>query len=224
MITTIKLDNITLRLQAMLKERFQDEASGHDIYHLFRVDLLARRIQAAEGGNNLVICVAALVHDLHRILGTGNKTYCSPKNSLPEVEKLIEPLGLDQEIITKVLHCVEYHEEYNFSEDGKHAIDLETLILQDADNLDAMGAIGIGRSFAFMGAHGKPLWLPDVPVDRPFYDESEMDISTIHHFYHKLLKLKDNMNTATGKQLAIERNAYMERFLEEFLAEWEGKR
>ena len=103
-------------------------------------------------------------------------------------------------------------------------IDIETLILQDADNLDAIGAIGIGRTFSFGGAYKITMWIPDKPFDRQNFDESEKDPSIIHHFYSKLLKLKANMNTETAKKMADERHKFMKLFLQEFFDEWNGKK
>ena len=120
-----------------------------------------------------------------------------------------------------MLHCVEFHEEYSFSEGGVTVDDIETLILQDADNLDAIGAIGIGRTFAYAGAYGSPMYVPDIPLGRESYDESDLsDPSAIHHFYSKLLKLKDNMHTKTAREIAAGRHRFMEQFVELFLAEW----
>ncbi|MEI7961722.1 MAG: metal-dependent phosphohydrolase, partial [archaeon] len=128
-----------------------------------------------------------------------------------------------QELIPKVLHCVEFHEEYGFTKEGKTASDLETLILQDADNLDAIGAIGVARTFSFGAAHKVPFWVPEKPFDRTNFDESEKDPSTIHNFYSKLLKLKDNFSTTTAKAMALKRHKFMEAFLKQFFAEWAGK-
>ncbi|MFW5853403.1 MAG: HD domain-containing protein [Patescibacteria group bacterium] len=87
-----------------------------------------------------------------------------------------------------------------------------------------MGAIGIGRTFLFGGANQTTMWLPDKPFTRETFDEAEKDPSIIHHFYSKLLKLKDNMNTATGKKMAAARHKFMESFLQEFFKEWQGKK
>jgi uncharacterized protein len=98
------------------------------------------------------------------------------------------------------------------------------MILQDADNIDAIGAIGIARTFAYGGAHNSLMYAPEVPIETTNYEESENDASTIHHFYRKLLNLKDNMNTSTAKKMAEDRNRFMELFLNEFFDEWYGKK
>ena len=150
--------------------------------------------------------------------------YVSPKESLPRIRGLLNTLSLSNQQKEKILHCVEFHEEYDFSLKGKTVNDLETLIVQDADNLDAMGAIGIGRTFSYGGAHKIPMWLPEIPFDREFYTEEKNDVSTIHHFYSKIFKLKNNMNTVTAKKIAKSRHKFTETFLKEFLAEWRGKK
>jgi uncharacterized protein len=96
--------------------------------------------------------------------------------------------------------------------------------VQDADNLDAIGAIGVGRTFTFGGAHGVPMWRPEVPFITDAFNESVKDPSTLHHFKTKLLKLKGNMNTKTAKAMAKKRHEFIESFLDEFIAEWKGQR
>jgi len=204
-------------------EIFKTDSSGHDIHHLKRTKNLALHIQKTEGGNREIIAIAAMVHDIHRILSKKGE-YCAPKQSLPTVQKVLEKVDLDFDKIKKVLHCVEFHEEYGFTPKGKTVEDIETLILQDADNLDAIGAIGIGRCFSFCGANGIPMWVPEIPFEKKDFDESIYDPSALHHFHSKLLKLKDNMNTETGKQMALERHEFIERFIKEFISEWKGEK
>lgn len=203
--------------------RFQKDASGHDLEHLKRVQRVALHIQSIEGGNRRVIGVAALVHDVHRIIEYETGTFCTPVDSLPVVRQLLDPIALTEPEKQHVLHCVEYHEEYGFSEAGKTANDIETLILQDADNLDAMGAIGIARTFQFGGAYAVPLWIPELPFDRKYYDESSRDPSVIHHLHSKLLRLKDNMHTPAARAMAEQRHGFMVDFITRFMAEWRGE-
>lgn len=217
------MDKIIQKLEQEIKELFHKESSGHDIYHLKRTLNNALTIQEKEGGDRLIIAIAAFLHDIHRIIQKETEKFCSPKDSLPKVEEILDKVDLTEEQKNKILHCIEFHEEYNFSKEGKTVNDIETLVLQDADNLDAIGAIGIGRTFSFGGSHNLNMWIPEDPFDRNEYDESENDVSTIHHFYSKLLRLKENMNTATGKEMANKRHKFMEIFLEEFFDEWNGK-
>lgn len=212
------------QLEEEVKGLFLGESSGHDIYHLRRTLNNALSIQKKEGGDKLIIAVSAFLHDIHRIIQKNTGKFCSPKDSLPRVKEILNKTELSEVQKERILHCIEYHEEYDFSETGKTANDIETLILQDADNLDAIGAIGIGRTFSFSGAHKVAMWIPEKPFNRETFDESEKDPSTIHHFYSKLLKLKTNMNTETAKIMAGERHKFMELFLQEFFDEWNGKK
>lgn len=212
------------KLDKKIKGMFSSESSGHDIFHLHRVLDLALHLQEKEGGEKLIIGVSALLHDIHRLMEKESGVFCPPTDSLPAVQKLLEEVDFPADYISKVLHSIEHHEEYGFSKEGKTVNDLETLILQDADNLDAIGAIGVGRTFAFGGAHGVPMWIPEKPFDREVYDESEKDPSIIHHFYSKLFKLEGNMNTATARNMAKERTDFMRKFVEQFINEWKGER
>jgi len=218
------MEEIIQQLEKEVKELFHTESSGHDIYHLKRVLNNALTIQEKEGGNRLIIAVSAFLHDIHRIIQKESGKFCSPRDSLPKVKKILDKTSLAEEQKWKVLHCIEFHEEYDFSDNGKTVNDIETLILQDADNLDAIWAIGIGRTFSFGGANGLNMWIPEKSFDRSTFDESEKDPSTIHHFYSKLLKLKENMNTKTAKKMVVERHKFMELFLQEFFDEWNGKK
>lgn len=218
------IDQIIEKLEKEITTLFDSESSGHDIHHLKRVLNLALHIQEKEGGDRFVVAVAAFLHDIHRIIQKETGRYCSPKDSLPKVDEIIRKNEITGERAAKILHCIELHEEYDFSENGKTAKDIEALIVQDADNLDAIGAIGIARAFSYGGANGVPIWVPAIPFGREIYDESQNDPSEIHHFYSKLLKLKDNMNTETGKKFADERHKFLENYLEEFFNEWEGKK
>lgn len=210
-------------LEPKVRDIFKFESSGHDIDHLQRVSKLALHIQEKEGGDRLTIGVSAYLHDIHRLTEKETGKFFAPKDSLSEIKKLLEDVNFPENKIEMVLHCIEFHEEYGFSETGKTVSDLETLVLQDADNLDAIGAIGIGRTFAFGGANKIPMWIPEKPFDRDTYDESERDPSTLHHFSSKLLKLGENMNTVTAKQMASERHKFMEEFINRFIREWSGE-
>ena len=220
----MNIEEIIHQLEEEIKVLFYEESSGHDIHHLKRVLNNALTIQEKEGGDKLVIAISAFLHDVHRIIQKESGKFCSPKDSLPKIREILNKTKLSEEQKEEVLHCIEYHEEYNFSKNGKTVNNIETLVLQDADNLDAIGAIGIGRTFSFGGANKVTMWIPGKPFDRHNFDESEKDLSTIHHFYSKLLKLKANMNTETAKKMAHKRHEFMELFLQEFFDEWNGKK
>lgn len=212
------------QLEKEVKDYFAGDSSGHDINHLERTKNLALKIQEKEGGNRLVVAVAAYLHDVHRIIQNKSGKYCTPRESLPEVERLMAKVELDNLDRILILNCIAVHEEYNFSSDEKSDESLEAMIVQDADNLDAMGAVGVARAFMYGGAHNMPMWVPDISVVDGAYDESKNDISVIHHFSHKLLKLKNNMNTGIGREMAICRYRFMLEFLAEFKSEWKGNK
>ncbi len=218
------LENYIELLEREVSARFSSENTGHDIYHLKRVYNLALHIQQKEGGDRLVIGVAAFLHDIHRIIEKETGKFCPPKDSLPTVSGLLEKINFPKEKVENILHCIEFHDEYGFTKEGRTVSDLETLILQDADNLDAIGAIGIGRTFSYSGAHGLPMWIPELPFQKNFEGEHKNDPSTLHHVYSKLLQLKGNMQTNTAKEMAEERHVFMQSYLNQFIAEWEGKK
>jgi uncharacterized protein len=214
------LNKTIAKIEKEIKELFALENSGHDIYHLKRVYNLAIHLQKTEGGDKYIIGLAAFLHDVHRVIERDK--YCSPKKSLPTIRKILERNDVAENDIVKILHCIEFHEEYSFSKKGRNTNDLETLIIQDADNLDSIGATGIGRTFTYGGSHCIPMWRPEKPFRRKTYSEERDDISIIHHFHSKLLKIKNNMNTKTAFKMAEKRDKFVRAFLNEFLEEWKG--
>ena len=200
---------------------FKDDSSGHDISHLIRVMNIAVKLSEMEDGDKLVIGIAAFMHDIHRIMQNESGKYFSPKESIPTVREILDNTDLEDSIKDKICYCIEYHEEYNWN--GNNVEDINTLILQDADNLDAIGAIGIGRAFTYGGARNIKMYDESIPLDlNNNFTDAKDDITTIHHFYHKLFKLSDNMNTNAAKHMAIERCNYMRSFVKEFMDEWNG--
>lgn len=160
------------------------------------------------------------MHDVHRIMQNETGKFVSPKDSLSTIKNILSRIELTEEQIDKICYCIEYHEKYNWN--GNNVEDINTLILQDADNLDAIGAIGIGRTFSYGGAHNVDMYNDKAPLNEEnnFSESKGNDESTIHHFYHKLFKLGDNMNTKTAKELAVHRIDFMKEFVKEFLNEW----
>lgn len=214
------LEKYIEELRPHVIELFKKDFSGHDISHLERTMNTALYLQSKEGGDRIVIGIAAFLHDVHRIIQNETGNFVSPKDSLDTVKNILKYINLSNEQIEKICYCIEYHEQYNWN--GNNVDDINTLILQDADNLDAIGAIGIGRTFFYGGAHNVVMYNPSVPLnEKNDYVESNVnDESTIHHFYHKLFKLQDNMNTKTAKELAEKRTNFMKNFVNEFLSEW----
>ena len=185
---------------------FAGDASGHDFDHTLRVFHMATRLAKEEGADLQIVQLAALLHDVDdRKLSP--ETY---EGKLRAVAFLKEN-GVDEAGIESILDIIS---RISFSAHLAPPETIEGKCVQDADRLDAMGAIGISRAFAYGGSRG-----------RRMHDPERMDrTTTIEHFYDKLLLLKESMHTATGRQLAQERDQFMRNYLEAFYAEWNGLR
>ena len=147
--------------------------------------------------------------------------YVMPKDSLDRVLEIVELANLDlsDEQINKILFCIEHHEDYNWN--GFNVDDINTLIVQDADNLDAIGAIGIGRSFGYAAINNQPFYDDKIPLVKfAGYEEKLKDVSNIHFLNNKLVKLVDNMNTKTAKRIAKDRVEFIKNFIDEYIKEW----
>ena len=216
------LETYIENLKPYILELFKDDSSGHDIGHLVRTMNTALYLQEKEGGDRLIIGIAAFFLYVHRIMQNKSGVYVSPKDSLVKIREILSHVDLNQDQIEKICYSIEYHEQYNWN--GNNVNDINTLILQDADNLDAIGAIGIGRTFSYGGAHNITMYNPNVALNEnlDYSETSGDDESTIHHFYHKLFKLGDNMNTETAKALAKKRIDFMQMFVKQFLDEWDA--
>lgn len=220
------LEDYINKLKPEVLKLFKNDSSGHDITHLERTMNLALYLQKFEGGDKIVIGISAFLHDVHRILQNETGKFVSPKDSLWKVKEILSVVDLSNEQLKQILHAIEYHEVYNWNNPQNKENDINTLILQDADNLDAIGAIGIGRTFTYGGAHNMPMYDNTVSLEmkNDYAEEKGNDASTIHHFYHKLFKLGENMNTQKAKELADSRIQFMKQFVEEFLDEWNGEK
>jgi uncharacterized protein len=217
----MKPDELVAKTAEFMKQKFAEDPTGHDWWHLYRVWHLAKHIASKEkGADMLVVELAALLHDIadHKFHGGDMEIGAT------EAGKWLRKIKVDQKTIEHVQEIVR-----NISFKGvNHTIELTTLeghIVHDADKLDAMGAIGIARAMVFGGAHGRLIYSPDIPImeDYVFEKTNAANSTGIHHFYEKLLLLKDRMFTKTGKQMAIHRHKFMEDYLKEFYAEWDGK-
>ena len=199
----------------------RNKTGGHDINHFLRVMKIALYLQTKEGGDILIIGIASFLHDIHRLMQSERKEYVMPKDSLDRVLEIIKLANLDlsDEQINKILFCIEHHEDYNWS--GFNVDDINTLILQDADNLDAIGAIGIGRSFGYAVINNQPFYDDKIPLESfKGYKEKLKDVSNIHFLNNKLIKLGDNMNTKTAKKIAKDRVEFVKKFIDEYIKEW----
>lgn len=203
---------------AFVRQELEQAEGGHDWWHTYRVWQNSKLISSSAGnnGNNLIIELGALLHDI-----ADSKFHDGDENIGPEKAKtFLESLHLSQDIIDHVVNIVRYISFKNdWEERPFNSVELE--IVQDADRLDAIGAVGIARAFSFGGHKGNPLYDPDIAphttMDKETY--KKRNGPTINHFYEKLLLLKDRMNTPEGKSIAEERHQFMETFLQQFFAE-----
>ena len=202
---------------------FKSDSTGHDISHLVRTMNIAVNLCEKENGDRLIVGISAFMHDIHRIMQNELGHFVYPRESLDTVREILAYTDLEEEQINKICYCIEHHEEYNWN--GNNVDDLNTLILQDADNLDAIGAIGIARTFTYGATHNIPFYDEEISLNTENnFKENKNSVSSIHHFHHKLFKLKENMNTDTAKKIAIERTEFMEKYVCEFMEEWNGNK
>lgn len=198
-----------------------EEKSPNDYFHLLRVVRNVEMISKDEGGNLDILKIAALVHDLYRPweLKTGKSHFGS--EALGKLDKLLIECSVKKDIRERVRYLVESHDIYDWSSREANK-SLELRVLQDADNLDAIGAIGISRVFAFGGSYGVPIYIPNqnLTFEHDFAEGTGLKQTSIAHFYEKLLKISTNMNTDTGKRLAIDRNIFMHNFLDHYFKEY----
>jgi len=214
-----KVELLINQLRNKVEDYFNKDATGHNIDHLERTLKNALYIQSKEGGDRDVVGVSAFIHDVHRILGDKQKRFVSPKESLPIVKSFIDELDITNEQKEHILFAVEHHEEYKFGEKGVNVDDIESKILQDADNLDAMGAVGIIRLFKFGIVNNIKDYDPNVPLYRDKFDDSRTDASSIHHIYNKLLRLGSAMHTKTARKLAKKKTKLLKEFMYMFIDE-----
>ncbi|TYR76543.1 HD domain-containing protein [Rossellomorea vietnamensis] len=206
-------------LEELVKEIHAGDSSGHDWYHIDRVRNLALYIGRNEGSCHLDrIEAAALLHDV-----ADDKLNESEQEGQDKLHRVLNSIELHNEEKEKILDIISVI-SYRGGQEG--TLDtLEAKAVRDADRLDAVGAIGIARTFAYGGKKGNPIYVPGLSVrENMTHDEYRNgQSSTIHHFYEKLLLLKDKMCTETGKEVAEERHQFMELFLKQFYKEWNGQ-
>ena len=207
-------------LEENLRGKFLAEGTGHDWWHIHRVRNCALQVGKREGANVQVVEIAALLHDI-----ADHKFHNGDLKKGPQVaRRWLSKREVDNGFIDSVTTIIE---EVSFKGAGVETpvSSLEAACVQDADRLDAIGAIGIARAFAYGGHKNRPIYEPGVEVENhDSFEEYRLGGShTINHFYEKLLLLKDRMQTETGRQYARKRHRYMEEYLERFYNEWEGK-
>jgi uncharacterized protein len=211
------MSELVAKIKSHVQDLFKHDATGHDWFHIERVYKMAVHLQAKEGGDMETIELAALLHDIsdHKMNGGvlnagGNVAF-----------DLLIDLGCDELKALKVKEIVDgvSYKGANVADDMQS---IEGKIVQDADRLDAIGAIGIARAFAFGGNKNRPMYLPDSKPEMhdSFESYANSKSHTVNHFYEKLLLLKDRLNTATASKIGQERHVFMMEYLQQFYNEW----
>lgn len=208
--------------QIMAIEKYTEEVlagdkTGHSMDHIYRVVNNAKKIQKKEGGNLFLILAGAYLHDV-----TDDKLVEDSEVAKNELVHFLESLQLSSQTIQEILRIIERVSfSHQLASNEKISLTLEEKIVQDADRLDAIGAIGIGRTFYYGGKKGHAMYDSNIPPrENLTKEEYRVNQTVINHFYEKLFKLKEMMQTETGKELAEKRDKMMRVFVESFLEEW----
>jgi len=206
-------------LHTYLIEKFSNESTGHDWHHIQRVTKNALLISETEGGDKTVIELASLLHDIDDHKFNGGDAEAGARTA----KKVMLEFGFGEDLIEKVTSIIN-KVSYKGANVNSIPNSIEGQIVQDADRLDAIGAIGIARAFAYGGSKNRPIYEPEVTYELHDSFDQYMNAKshTINHFHEKLLLLKDKMNTATGKEMATKRHQVMVDFLDQFYDEWQG--
>jgi len=214
----MNISEIIQKTERFVELEFRTEGSGHDWFHIDRVRKMALRIGETEDCDLFVVEMAALLHDL-------DDWKLIKADEALKSEKWLDFIELDSEVASHILEIIE---EVSFRGAGTETPvkSIEAAIVQDADRLDAIGAIGIARTFAYGGHKSRLIYDPSIiPVmHNDFQEYKSSSAPTINHFYEKLLLLKDRMNTKTAKTIAEKRHQFMIDYLVQFYEEWEATR
>ncbi|REE83391.1 uncharacterized protein BX611_0680 [Lutibacter oceani] len=210
---------IISKTEAFVKSTLKDAEGGHDWFHILRVWNNAKLIAKNESVDLFIVELGALLHDI-----ADSKFHNGDETVGPKVaRKFLENENVPNEVIIHIENIIT-----NISFKGgnfeRNFTSPELLVLQDADRLDAIGAIGIARCFNYGGFKNRPLYNPAIKpnLNQTKEEYKNSEAPTINHFYEKLLLLKERMNTVSGKKIAEERHQYMEAFLQQFYSEWNG--
>lgn len=209
------IQNISLKIKA----QFENKEGSHDWWHIYRVWQMAKAIAKKEKANSFIVEIAALLHDI------ADWKLTNEQEGLQKAIDFMKEENISETEIEAILHIIK-NVSYKGSSEKDSALNLEGEIVRDADRLDAIGAIGIARTFAYGGSKNRALFLPDVPPEenQDFEAYKNSKSHTINHFYEKLLLLKNRMHTHTAKQIAEKRHHLMLDFLKEFMHEWNADR
>lgn len=203
-----------------VKITLADAEAGHDWFHIERVYKTTLTLNKVEQGDELVVSLAALLHDIADPKFNNGDEEIGPNKA----EQFLRSIQVDEQVIATVKLIIQ-NMSFKNSFDSHAYTSKEMEIVQDADRLDAIGAIGIARAFTYGGFKNRVLYDPSIKPVENHTKESYKNTSapTINHFYEKLLLLKDMMNTPSGKAMALTRHQFMLSYLEQFYQEWEGK-
>lgn len=200
-----------------VKDKMYKEGSGHDWFHVERVCNMAKYLAQKESADMFVVEMTALLHDI-------DDWKFSDVYNTTVTEEFLKSVEVSEEDSNRILNIIKTMSYKGGVVDSTQNT-TEGMVVQDADRLDALGAIGIARAFAYGGSKNRSMYDPSIkPIDFKSLDEvKNKDNHTINHFYEKLFKLKDLMNTNMAKEIAKKRHKYMEDFIEEFYSEWNFK-
>jgi uncharacterized protein len=206
---------------AYVRKALQHAEAGHDWWHILRVWNNAKLIAKTEPADMLVVELAVLLHDIADSKFHNGDEEIGPRTAVT----FLQSIQADEDVI-KHVELIIRNLSFKSSFDNQSFHSPELAIVQDADRLDAIGAIGIARAFTYGGFKGRGLYNPEIEPNLNMTKEQYKNTTapTINHFYEKLLLLKNKMNTATARQLAQQRHQFMETYLEQFYAEWNGER
>lgn len=204
------------KTKEFVKEKLYGEGSGHDWFHIERVYNLSRYLAEKENADSFIVEMAALLHDIDDWKFSSNND-----NTPTNTEVFLKKIQVNEEDLIKIIKIINTISFKGGVVDSSQET-IEGKVVQDADRLDAIGAIGIARTFAYGGHKNRVIYDPNIkPINFTTLDEVKNENNhTINHFYEKLLKLKDLMNTKSAKEIAEKRHKYMEEFLNEFYSEW----
>lgn len=210
--------SIIAEAKDFVKSFFKNEYSGHDYYHTLRVYELARKIAVAENANMEIVSLASLLHDVDDVK-ISPETHGTKANAVAFLKRE----NVSDDVISRICTIIE---QVSFcGVDSVVPSTIEGKCVQDADRLDALGAIGIARTFAYGGNHNRDIYDPEIPpVTGLTKEEYKTHVSpTLNHFYEKLFLLKDMMNTETARRIAERRDEYMRAYVDEFMLEWDSE-
>jgi uncharacterized protein len=199
------------KVKKLAWRKLKNESTGHDYWHCYRVVQNALKIGRKKKANLLVLALAGWLHDV--------AVHPDKEHEIRSAEfarGVLLDLGVDKKTVKQVVNCIKKH---RFSK-GIKAETLEEKILQDADKLDALGAIGLARLFILGGRYGQTTHNPQIKPDFDYYLKHGRSTTTINHFYDKLFKLRKMLHTKTAQKIALDRERYMKEYLKRFYLEW----